>query len=160
VHRFNTPLAAGDLREVRGPGAVFFQAGDGVHDFLADQGAVRVVAVAADAGGLGGVREVQAAGAGDPDGGLDDAAVAVVQLDVVRGVLARGLDQVEDGALYAGLVALDDPVTCDRSLSQKVVTSCTESTRVSDVTDGESLLPVRRPEAAYLEPLCRRRDHM
>jgi hypothetical protein len=32
--------------------------------------------------------------------------VAVVELDVVRGFLVRGLDKVEDGPLDAGLVAL------------------------------------------------------
>jgi hypothetical protein len=78
-----------------------------VDDFLADEGAGDVVAVAADPRDPGGLREVQAAGAGDPQGPLNDTAVAVVEFDVVRGFPARGLDQVEDGALDAGLVAID-----------------------------------------------------
>ncbi len=56
VHRLDAPLAAGDAGQVRGPGALRVQAGDGVHDLLADRGAGEVVAVAADPCGLGGVR--------------------------------------------------------------------------------------------------------
>ncbi len=108
MRRFDAPLAAGDLREVRGPGAVFFQAGDGVHDFLADQGAVEVVAVAADPCHLGRVREVQVPGAGDPDGAADDPAVAVVQFRVVRVAGAAVLDGVEDGTLQRRLVSLEE----------------------------------------------------
>ena len=108
MHRFNAPLAAGDGGEVRRAGLVRVQAGDGVDDFLADGGAGDVVAVAADPRDPGDLREVQVPGIGDPQGPLDDAAVAVVELDVVRGFPARGLDQVEDGTLDARLVALDD----------------------------------------------------
>jgi hypothetical protein len=79
-----------------------------VDDFLADEGAGDVVAVAADPRDAGDLREVQVPGVGDPQGPLDDAAVAVVDLDVVRGSPARVLDKVEDGALDAGLVALDE----------------------------------------------------
>ena len=104
----DSPLAAGDGGEVRCAGPVLAQAGDGVDDFLADEGAGDVVAVAADPRDAGDLREVQVAGVGDPQGPLDDAAVAVVDLDVVRGFPARGLDQVEDGALDARLVALDE----------------------------------------------------
>ena len=107
VHRFDPPLAAGDAGQVRGPGAVCVQAGDGVHDLLGDQRAGEVVAVAADPRDLGGVREVDLVGVGGPDGALDDPAVAVVQLDVVRLARSVMLDGVVDGALQAGLVALD-----------------------------------------------------
>ena len=102
----DSPLAAGDGGEVRCAGLVRVQAGDGVDDFLAEQVAGDVVAVAADPRDAGDLREVQVAGVGDPQGPLDDAAVAVAGLDVVRGFVARGLDQVEDGALDAGLAAL------------------------------------------------------
>ncbi len=64
VHRFDAPLAAGDPREVCRAGTVFVQAGDGVHDFLADQRAGDVVAVATDPRDAGGVREVQVPGIG------------------------------------------------------------------------------------------------
>ena len=70
-----------------------------MHDFLADQGAVEVVAVAADPGDAGDVREVQAAGIGGPDGAADDPAVAVVQFRVVRLAGAVVLEGAEDGAL-------------------------------------------------------------
>jgi hypothetical protein len=81
-----------------------------VDDLLGDEGSGDVVAVAVDPRDLGDLGEVQAAGTGDPQGPLDDAAVPVVELHVVRGSPARGLDQVEDGALHPGLVALDDRV--------------------------------------------------
>jgi hypothetical protein len=108
VHRFDAPLAAGDAGEVGGAGPFPVQAGDGVHDFLADQGAVDVVAVAADPGDPGDVREVDALGAGDPEGAPGDPAVAVVQLGVVGLARAVLLDGAEDGFLERGLVALDD----------------------------------------------------
>src|SRR6266704_2104323 len=108
VHGLDAPLAAGDGGEVRCAGLVRVEAGDGVDDFLADEGAGDVEAVAADPRDPGDLREVQVAGTGDPQGPLDDAAVAVVELDVVGGFRARGLDQVEDGALHAGLAALDE----------------------------------------------------
>jgi hypothetical protein len=108
VDRFDTPLAAGDLRQVRGPGAVLVQAGDGVHDLLREQGTGGVVAVAADPDGPGDVREVQASSVGDPQGPSDDPAVAVVDLDEVRLARAAGLDGVVDGALQAALVSLDE----------------------------------------------------
>jgi hypothetical protein len=85
VHGLDAPLAAGDPREVGGAGTVRIEAGDGVHDFLADQGAVEVVAIAADPRDPGDMREVQAAGVGDPDGAADDPAVAVVQFRVWSG---------------------------------------------------------------------------
>src|ERR1022692_2581193 len=105
VDGLDAPLAAGDGGEVRCAGLVRVQAGHGVDDLLADEGAAEVVAVAADPRDPGDLREVQVSGVGDPQGPLDDAAVAVVELDVVRGFPARGLDKVEDGALHAGLVA-------------------------------------------------------
>ena len=52
--------------------------------------------------GLGYVWEVQAAGVGNPERALDDAAVAVVQLGVVRLARAIVLDPAEDGGLQAG----------------------------------------------------------
>jgi hypothetical protein len=70
-----------------------------VHDFLADQRAGDVVAVAADPRGAGGVREVQVPGIGDPDGAADDPAVPVVHFSVVRLARAVVLDGVVDGAL-------------------------------------------------------------
>ena len=100
-------------------------------DLLADQGAGDVVAVAADPRDLGCVREVQVTGFGDPDGPLDDAAVAVVELHVAGGVLARGLDLVEDGLLQAGLVALDE---------QEVVRAAVPAVRAArDVLRGLAL---------------------
>jgi len=75
VDRFDAPLAAGDLRQICGPGAVFAQAGDGVHDLLGDQGTDGIVAVAADPDGPGDVREIHAGSIGDPRGSLDDPAV-------------------------------------------------------------------------------------
>jgi hypothetical protein len=107
VDGLDAPLAAGDGGEVRRTGLVRVQAGHGVDDLLADEGAAEVVAVAADPCDPGDLREVQVAGAGDPQGPLDDAAVAVAGLDVVGGFPARGLDQVEDCALHAGLAALE-----------------------------------------------------
>jgi hypothetical protein len=106
VHGLDAPLAAGDPREVGGAGTVRVEAGDGVHDFLADQGAV--VAVAADPRDPGDMREVQAAGIGDPYGAADDPAVAVVQFRVVRLAGAVVLDGVEDGLVRGRLVALDE----------------------------------------------------
>jgi hypothetical protein len=79
-----------------------------VDDFLADQGAGDVAAVTADPHDPGDLREVQVPRASDPQGPLDDAAVAVVELDVIRGFLARVLDLAEDGLLEAWLVALDE----------------------------------------------------
>ena len=79
VDGLDSPLAAGDGGEVRCAGPVLAQAGDGVDDFLADEGAGDVVAVAADPRDAGDLREVQVAGVGDPQGPLDDAAVAVVE---------------------------------------------------------------------------------
>ena len=99
VDRFDTPLAAGDLGQVCGAGAVFGQAGDGVHDLLGQQGAGGVVAVAADPDSPGDVREVDADSIGDPQGSSDDPAVAVVDLEVVRLARAAGLDGVVGGAL-------------------------------------------------------------
>ena len=55
VDGLNAPLAAGDRGEVRGSCAFCVQTGDGMHDLLGDEGAVKVVAVAADPDGLGGV---------------------------------------------------------------------------------------------------------
>ena len=78
------PLAAGDLPQACGTGAVFAQAGDGVDSLLGDHCASGVVAVAADPDGPGDVREVHADRIGDPQGPLDDPAVAVIDLDVVR----------------------------------------------------------------------------
>jgi hypothetical protein len=65
VHGLDAPLAAGDPGQVSGAGLAGVQAGDGVDDFLGDQGAGGVLAVAADPHDLGGVREVSAAGIGD-----------------------------------------------------------------------------------------------
>jgi hypothetical protein len=79
-----------------------------VDDFLADQGAVEVVAVAADPRDALDVREVDVPGVGDPQGAADDPAVAVVQFRVVRLARAVMLDGVEDSLLQRRLVALDD----------------------------------------------------
>jgi hypothetical protein len=54
-----------------------------VRNFLVGQGAIDVVAVAADPGDPGDVREVQALGTGAPEGEADDPAVAVVQFRVI-----------------------------------------------------------------------------
>jgi hypothetical protein len=78
------PLAAGDPGEAGGAGAARVEAGYGVDDFLADQGAVEVVAVAAD-----------------------DPAVAVVRFRVVRLARAVMLDGAEGSLLQRRLVALD-----------------------------------------------------
>jgi hypothetical protein len=104
----DAPLAAGDGGEVGCAGLADVQAGDGVDDFLTDEGAGDVVAVAADPRDAGDLREVQAAGVSDPQGPLDDVAVAIVDIDVVRGFPACGLNQVEDGPLDARLVAPDE----------------------------------------------------
>jgi hypothetical protein len=64
VDGLDAPLAAGDGGEVRRTGLVRVQAGHGVDNFLADQGASDVVAVAADPRDPGDLREVQVA---DPD---------------------------------------------------------------------------------------------
>jgi hypothetical protein len=66
VHGLDSPLAAGDHGEVRRAGLVRVQAGHGVDDLLADEGAGDVVAVAADPRDPGDLREVQVAGVGDP----------------------------------------------------------------------------------------------
>ena len=78
-----------------------------MHDLLGDQGPGGIVAVAADPDGPGDVREVDTGGIGDPQGSLDDPAVAVIDLDVVRIARAAGLDGIVDGALQARLVSLD-----------------------------------------------------
>jgi hypothetical protein len=114
VHRFDAPLAAGDPGKAGGAGAVRVEAGDGVDDFLADQGAVEVVAVAADPRDALDVREVDVPGVGDPQGAADDPAVAVVQFRVVRLARAVMLDGVEDSLLQRRLVALDDYLELSR----------------------------------------------
>jgi hypothetical protein len=79
-----------------------------VHDLLGDQDPVGVEGVAADADDLGGVREVDAAGRGGPQGAADGAAVAAVGAAVAGGGgVAFCLDLVEDGALESRGVALD-----------------------------------------------------
>jgi hypothetical protein len=110
VDRFDAPLAAGDLREAGGAGLSLVEAGDGVDDFLADQLPVAVVAVAADPGDAAEVREVDAAGVGDPDGAADGAAVAQVQVQfgVIGFPGAAGLDGVEEGFLQFRVAALDE----------------------------------------------------
>jgi hypothetical protein len=108
VDRVDAPLAAGDPREACGAGAVLGQAGDGVHDFLAGQGAVGVVVVPADPGYLAGVRKAGALGIGDPDGAADDPPVAAIQLRVVGVAGKVPLDGVEDGPLQSRLVFLDN----------------------------------------------------
>ena len=64
MDRFDAPLPAGQAGEDPGgaPGGV--QAGDAVHDFLGDGGSAGVVGVEADPQHLGGVRELDSAGAG------------------------------------------------------------------------------------------------
>ncbi len=52
------------------------------------------------------MREVQVAGIGDPDGALDDPAVPVIQLGMIRLAGALFLDRVVDGLLEPGLVPL------------------------------------------------------
>ena len=109
MHRLDAPLAAGQFREVRRAGLVLVQAGDGVHDFLADQRAAGVVAVAADPRDLPGVREIDAVpGTCGPEGAADDPAVAAVQFRVIGVAGAVPLDGVEDRALEFRLVALDE----------------------------------------------------
>jgi hypothetical protein len=100
-------LPAGKAGEDPGgaPGGV--QAGDAVHDFLGDGGSAGVVGVAADPQHLGGVRELDSAGAGDPDGAPDDPPVAVIHAGIVRRGAAVCADLVVDGSLESGLVALD-----------------------------------------------------
>ena len=75
-----------------------------MYDFLADQGAVEVVAVAADPRDPVSMREIGAVGAGDPDGAADDPAVAVIQFRAVGLAGAVVLDRIEDGpaAVTAG----------------------------------------------------------
>ena len=99
MHRLDAPLAAGQFREVRGAGLVLVQAGDGVHDFLADQRAAGVVAVAADPRDLPDVREIDAVpGTCGPEGAADDPAVTAVQFRVIGVAGAVPLDGVEDRA--------------------------------------------------------------
>jgi hypothetical protein len=100
-------LAAGDAREVLGAGLLRAEAGDGVHDFLAEELAVAVVAVAADPGDAYDLREVDSGGVGDPDRAADDAAVGPVRLRAVGGTArAAGLDGVEGGPLKGRLFPL------------------------------------------------------
>src|SRR6185437_14052316 len=101
-------LAAGEFREVSGIGLVAAEASDGVHDLLAGQRAVGVVAVAADSRDLPDVREVDVLRAGDPDGAADDPSVALVQFAVIGVAGAVPLDGTEDRALEFRLVALDE----------------------------------------------------
>ena len=108
MNGLDAPLAAGDLREAGGTGLLRAEAGDGMHDFLADQRAVGVVAVTADPSNPADVREVDVPGAGDPDGAADDQAVAAVQFRVVRLTRALFLDGVEDCPLQGRLVALEE----------------------------------------------------
>jgi hypothetical protein len=93
------------MRENAGGAAFRVEAGDAVHDFLGQGGAVEVVGVAADPVHLVCVREVDALSIGDPDGPLDDPAVAVVDLDVTGpGAAVRG-DLGVDVPLQSRLVA-------------------------------------------------------
>jgi hypothetical protein len=102
------PVPVGEGRQLGGGGLGGVEAGDRVDDFLVEELAVAVKAIAADAGDLGGVREAQAGrGAGDPGRAAHDAAVAVVEFPVAGLAGAAGLDRVEDGALERRLVALD-----------------------------------------------------
>ena len=93
------PLAPGEAGEDGRGSPDGVQAGDAVHDFLGDGGAVQVVGVAADAHDLGGVREIDAVCAGDPDGAPDDPPVAVVHDGVVRVSAAFCADLAVDGVL-------------------------------------------------------------
>ena len=107
MDRFDSPLPAGEGGQYfRGP-ADGVQGGDAVDDLLGRGLAVQVEGIAANAHDLGGVREIDAVGAGDPDGAADDPAVAAVGGSVVRCSAAARADLVIDGALQAGLVALD-----------------------------------------------------
>jgi hypothetical protein len=109
VHRLDAPLAAGYSREVCRAGALRAEAGDGVHDFLADQRAAGVVAVAADPRDLPDVREIDAVpGTCGPEGAADDPAVTAVQFRVIGVAGPVPLDGVEDRALEFRLVALDE----------------------------------------------------
>ena len=109
MHRFNAPLAAGEFRQVCCAGLVLAEAGDGVHDLLADQGAAGVVAVAADPRDLPDVREIDAVpGTCGPEGAADDPAVTAVQFRVIGVAGAVPLDGAEDRALKFRLVALDE----------------------------------------------------
>ena len=101
------PLPAGEGgQHFRGP-ADGVQGGDAVDDLLGRDVAVQGEGIAANAHDLGGVREIDAVGASDPDGAADDPAVAAVGGSAVRGSAAARADLVIDGALQARLVALD-----------------------------------------------------
>ena len=105
VHRFNGPLAPGDLGEDLGGAALRVQAGDAVDDLLGQVRAGDVVGVAADPVHLVRVREVDSGGTGDPDGPQDDPPVAAVEVSVVGlGAAVLG-DLVVDVPLEAWLVA-------------------------------------------------------
>jgi hypothetical protein len=67
VHRLDVPLATSKFRKVSGAGLVLAEAGDGMHDLLADMRAAGVVAVAADPRDLPDVRELDLLGASDSD---------------------------------------------------------------------------------------------
>lgn len=108
MHGLDAPLAAGELREVGGIGPVRAETGDGMHDFLADLGAVGVVAVAADPDDLPDVRELDVLRVGDPDRAADDPAVALVEFGVVGVAGAVFLDRVEDGPLEVFPVSFDE----------------------------------------------------
>ena len=107
MSHLDVPVAAGRAGEdVRGA-AGGVQAGDPMNDLLRQQAAVAVEGVAADAHDLGGVREINAVGAGGPDGAADYAAVAAIDGDVTGPGAAIRADLVRDGALQAWLVAFD-----------------------------------------------------
>jgi hypothetical protein len=80
-----------------------------VHDLLADQGAVAVVAVAADPCDARDLREAGPGCVGDPDGAADGAAVGAAGFCPAGcAACAAGLDGVEAGALKGRRVSLDE----------------------------------------------------
>ena len=107
MHGLDAPLSPGDPGEGLGAGLLLREAGDGVDDLLADEAAVAVVSVAADPGNARDLREVDASGAGDPDGAADGAAMGAVQLRVVGGAaLAAAWTASKQARCRAGVFPL------------------------------------------------------
>ena len=90
MDRFDTPLAAGEGCEAPGVARSSSRLVMACTISLDGRLPAAVVAVAADPDDLGGVREVDAVGVGDPQGPLDDPAVAVIGRDVIRSGAAAG----------------------------------------------------------------------
>src|SRR6266700_211839 len=103
----NSPVAAGMLVNVGSGHFPGFPACEDAGVFLADAIAGDLEYLAADEGGLAGVREIDAFCAGDPAGPSFYPAAAVFLCDMVRGLGEQRENFLEYCSLQGWLVSLD-----------------------------------------------------